>query len=434
MFDITMLMTVLAPIGGIESALVPLARELQAQGHRVRIYVVRRPTLPNQHVASLTAAGIPILSAPPWLVRLTDLVRGRRLALIAAGLTLLSPLLALLALADALRRGRAWQRSWQGAQGVGRERLARLTAVEHWYYRPLQSAWRRSPPAAPAIVHVHGWGCGEDPLGALAWLRGFAYPVVYTEHNSPDPALHEPLVAAPLLNADLLIAVSAAGRDGLIGIGGAVQPIAVIPYPVTPLPARPSTASGPCTIICVARLMPQKGHRDLLHAVAQVSAAGVQVRLLLAGDGPLAGELQTLTAQLHLASQVRFLGIVTHADLPDLLAVSDAVVLPSYWEGLPVALIEALAAGKPIVATRVGGNPELVVDGENGWLVAPGDVPALAAALTDLAQRPRHELHALGEASRRRFQAGGFEPAAVAARTVAAYHLAQQASRSRTNA
>ncbi|MGB4805033.1 MAG: hypothetical protein WBV59_20490, partial [Anaerolineae bacterium] len=101
MFDITMLMTVLAPIGGIESALVPLARELQAQGHRVRIYVVRRPTLPNQNVASLTAAGIPILSAPPWLVRLTDLVRGRRLALIAAGLTLLSPLLALLALADA---------------------------------------------------------------------------------------------------------------------------------------------------------------------------------------------------------------------------------------------------------------------------------------------------------------------------------------------
>ena len=95
MFDITMLMTVLAPIGGIESALVPLARELQAQGHRVRIYVVRRPTLPNQNVASLTAAGIPILSAPPWLVRLIDLVRGRRLALIAAGLTLLSPLLAL---------------------------------------------------------------------------------------------------------------------------------------------------------------------------------------------------------------------------------------------------------------------------------------------------------------------------------------------------
>mgnify|MGYP002684102486 CR=1 FL=1 len=77
-----------------------------------------------------------------------------------------------------------------------------------------------------------------------------------------------------------------------------VQPIAVIPYPVTPLPARPSTASGPCTIICVARLMPQKGHRDLLHAVAQVIAAGVKVRLLLAGDGPLAGELPALAAEL----------------------------------------------------------------------------------------------------------------------------------------
>ena len=159
-----------------------------------------------------------------------------------------------------------------------------------------------------------------------------------------------------------------------------------------------------------------------------LSKRGDQVVVVVSAMGKETDEL------LHLASQVRFLGIVTHADLPDLLAASDAVVLPSYWEGLPVALIEALAAGKPIVATRVGGNPELVVDGENGWLVAPGDVPALAAALTDLAQRPRHELHALGEASRRRFQAGGFEPAAVAARTVAAYHLAQQASRSRINA
>lgn len=427
-----MLMTVLAPIGGIESALTPLARELQAQGHRVRVYVVRRPTLPNQHVASLTAAGIPILSAPPWLVRLTDLLRTRRLALIRAGLALLSPLLALLALADALHRGRAWSRSWQGALGVARQRLARLLAVERWYYHPLHAAWRQSPPATPATVHVHGWGCGEDPPGALAWLRRFPYSIVYTEHNSPDPALHQPLVAAPLLDADLLIAVSAAGRDGLKQIGGAVQPIAVIPYPVTPLPARPSTVSGPCTIICVARLMPQKGHRDLLHAAAQVIAAGVNLRLLLAGDGPLAGELQTLAAELRLTAQVRFLGIVTHAELPDLLAASDAVVLPSYWEGLPVALIEALAAGKPIIATRVGGNPQLVVDGENGWLVAPGDVPGLAAALTDLAQRPRHELHALGEASRRRFHAGGFEPAAVAARTVAAYHMAQQVSQNRT--
>jgi len=105
------------------------------------------------------------------------------------------------------------------------------------------------------------------------------------------------------------------------------------------------------------------------------------------------------------------------------LARTDVVVLPSYWEGLPVSLIEALSAGKAIVASRVGGNPELVMDGTNGLLVPPGDAPALAQALLTLSGDPER-VRRMGLASRQRFAAGGFAPAAVAAQHLDAYRRA----------
>lgn len=432
MMDITMLLTVLAPIGGIESALTPLAQELQRQGHRVRLYVVRAPAMPNQNVASLRQVGIPIAAAPRPLVWLTDRLLRWRPALSALLLTLAAPLLLLAALLDALRRRRPWRRSWQGACGVLRGHLSRLLALESWYYAPLRRLWRTQ--GLPAVVHVHGWGCGEDPRGAIAWLRQFPVAVVYTEHNSPDPAIHTPIPAAPMNRADLLIAVSAAGRQGLITVGGAIPPIAVIPYPVTPLPVLASPAAEIFTMTCIARLMPQKGHADLLHACAQLAAQGLDLRLLLAGDGPLRQELTALAARLQLTNQVQFLGVVPHAELPALLARSDLIVLPSYWEGMPLALIEALSVGKPIVASAVGGNPEIVHHGENGLLVPPGDVPALVAALHRMAQLPRPERLAFGAASRHRFQTGGFDTAAVASNTIAAYQQALNLASSRQSA
>jgi glycosyltransferase involved in cell wall biosynthesis len=152
------------------------------------------------------------------------------------------------------------------------------------------------------------------------------------------------------------------------------------------------------------------------------------MQLLLAGAGPTRAELEAQVARLGLAQHVTFLGLVSRTDLSALLARTDVVVLPSYWEGLPVSLIEALSAGKAIVASRVGGNPELVADGVNGLLVPPGDAPALAQALLSLFSDPER-VRRMGQASRERFAAGEFAPAAVAAQHLAAYQRAIAARR-----
>jgi len=126
-----------------------------------------------------------------------------------------------------------------------------------------------------------------------------------------------------------------------------------------------------------ARLTEQKGHRFLFEALA--SPALADVRLVIMGDGPLRDELQALAQRLGIASRVIFLGV--RRDVGDLLAALDVFVMPSLWEGLPLALILAMGAGLPVVATAVAGVPELVTDAETGWLVPPADPAALARAL-----------------------------------------------------
>jgi glycosyltransferase involved in cell wall biosynthesis len=131
-------------------------------------------------------------------------------------------------------------------------------------------------------------------------------------------------------------------------------------------------------IICVSRLHPQKGHDYLLAAWSRVTAVYPQAHLLIVGDGERRSQLEQLAAG---QPQIQFTG--QRNDVPQLLALSDLFVLPSLWEGLPNVVLEAMAAGLPVVATAVGGTPELVIDGETGLLVPPRDPTALAqAALT----------------------------------------------------
>jgi glycosyltransferase involved in cell wall biosynthesis len=136
-------------------------------------------------------------------------------------------------------------------------------------------------------------------------------------------------------------------------------------------------AHGPLVLV-PARLDPQKGHRYLLQAAVEVP----DVTFLLAGDGSERPVLLALAKSLGLGDRVVFLGY--RADIPTLLAACDLVVLPSLYEGLPLSLLEAMAAGKPVIASRIGGVDELVADGENGLLVPPGDPHALAGAIRGL--------------------------------------------------
>jgi len=127
---------------------------------------------------------------------------------------------------------------------------------------------------------------------------------------------------------------------------------------------------------------PKKGLRVFLAAAARVAAADPRARFVLVGDGPARSELERLAASLGIADRVRFLG--ERADAASLLPGFDVLVQPSLWEGFGLSVLEGMAAGVPVVATCVGGLPEVVRDGLDGVLVPPSDAPRLAAAITAL--------------------------------------------------
>jgi glycosyltransferase involved in cell wall biosynthesis len=136
----------------------------------------------------------------------------------------------------------------------------------------------------------------------------------------------------------------------------------------------------------VGRFRPQKGYADLLVAMKQVKENAPTARLLLVGDAELQADLEAKAMSLGLDEVVTFAGVRT--DVPEILTALDVFVLASLWEGMPNAILEAMAAGLPVVATAVGGTPEVVVDGVTGLLVPPRDPTALAQAITRLLDDP----------------------------------------------
>jgi glycosyltransferase involved in cell wall biosynthesis len=149
----------------------------------------------------------------------------------------------------------------------------------------------------------------------------------------------------------------------------------------------------------VGRFEQPKGHIHLLEAMMRVHRQHPGTRALLVGDGPLRPPMEAKARELSLSETVTFTGI--RRDVAEILALLDIFVLPSLWEGLPVAVLEAMAAGLPVVATRVGGVPEVVIDGVTGLLVPPRNPDALSEAILRLLQDPDLR-HRMGQAGRER--------------------------------
>jgi glycosyltransferase involved in cell wall biosynthesis len=151
----------------------------------------------------------------------------------------------------------------------------------------------------------------------------------------------------------------------------------------------------------VAKFLEQKGHRILLDALPPVLADHSELHVLLAGEGPLRAQLEQQAATDGMAARVHFLG--NRRDLPRILAASDLFVLPSLWEGLPMALLEAMASRLPVVATNVSGSREVLADGDAGILASPGDPRALTAAIAGLLSDPARAA-AMGQVGRERVE------------------------------
>ena len=151
------------------------------------------------------------------------------------------------------------------------------------------------------------------------------------------------------------------------------------------------------TIICVGRLSAQKGQFLLIEAFARVIKAGKTIKLILAGDGELRQAIEQCIQKYQLKEHVEITGWIPGDRVRQLLRNSRGFVLPSFAEGLPVVLMEAMAMGRPVISTFVAGIPELVRDGVNGWLVPAGDVDALVEAISKLADTPPEQLTAMGQ-------------------------------------
>ena len=159
--------------------------------------------------------------------------------------------------------------------------------------------------------------------------------------------------------------------------------------------------AGVPLIGAVGRLHPQKDFAGLLQSMAAVQKHISPARLLLTGEGELRDDLETQARSLGISEIVTFAGF--RSDVPEILAACDVFVLPSLWEGLPNVVLEAMALGLAVVATRVGGVPEIVIDGETGLLVPPGEPETLAEALVRLLRDPDLRSR-MGRAGRRRVE------------------------------
>jgi len=150
--------------------------------------------------------------------------------------------------------------------------------------------------------------------------------------------------------------------------------------------------------LAVGRFDPQKDYPNMLQAFARVVRERSDTALLIAGDGPLRKAMESMALDLGISEYVRFLGI--RRDVPQLMNAADAYVMSSSWEGMPNVLLEASATGLPIVATDVGGNREIVLEGTTGFLVPPGNPEALALAMVHLMSLPEEKRLAMGRKAR----------------------------------
>ena len=392
--------------GGTEHQVANLALELHRRGIHVVVCSMLPLSSPAPYVRTLQEQGIPVVALP-----FDDFDVGPS---VVKGLT---PIVFILrVLAYLLRKARLTQaaervRQWQGIRwSLGR----RLGNRRRW-----QQVMAHFNGERGVLWHVYRGGC-EDVV-QRAGRSGI--PVVYTDGGTPSPDMvySDEFRAALNLMSNVIVSSQAAAQ-GVRGYLNYEGPVHVIPWIVPPVFAQPvysQRQGSDLTIGCVSRLEFAKGIADLIQAVELVRQRGGAVRLLMAGSGPDEECFHSLAGQLGLEESMTFLGTLDGVGMAEFWQRIDLFVLASHAEGQPVAIWEAMSCGLPVVATRVGGVPEMVVDGLTGVLVDPGNPEQLAAAFIALASDAQLRA-AMGKEGYRRYKAVA-DPDTVVAQILSVY-------------
>jgi colanic acid/amylovoran biosynthesis glycosyltransferase len=258
---------------------------------------------------------------------------------------------------------------------------------------------------ASGAKHVHAhFGTNSAEIVMLVRTLG-GPPFSFTIHG-PDEFLQPMGLAQKVRRSAFVVAISSYGRSQVYlrlprqdwpkvqvihcGLDKSFYDIAPVAIPVAP------------RLVCVGRLCEAKGQILLIEAAARLAASHIEFELVLAGDGPLRGELEKLIEERGIEAQVRITGWISSTAVRDEILAARALVLPSFAEGLPVVVMEAMALRRPVLTTYIAGIPELVRPGENGWLFAAGSLEELTSALEACLSAPVQELQRLGEAAHQR--------------------------------
>jgi colanic acid/amylovoran biosynthesis glycosyltransferase len=235
-------------------------------------------------------------------------------------------------------------------------------------------------------VHLHAhFGTNPAAVAALCRVLG-GPPYSFTVHGPEEFDKPEALkLGEKIRGAAFVVAISSFGRSQLyrwsrhadwakLEVVRCGVDESLLRASTTPVPAAPR-------LVCVARLSEQKGHLLLVEAAARLAAEGTPFEVVLVGDGPLRSQVEELIHRHHLEDRVRLAGWMSSDQVRGAIEGSRALLLPSFAEGLPVVVMEALALGRPVITTAIAGIPELVESGVTGWLVPAGSVEALVDAM-----------------------------------------------------
>ncbi len=248
-------------------------------------------------------------------------------------------------------------------------------------------------------LHAH-FGTNSAEVGMYAHCLGgplFSFTVHGPEEFESPMALAEKVGEAAFVAA-----ISSYGRSQLYLRCRATEwpKVQVVRCGIEPSFHQAAAIAAPALrrFICVGRLCEAKGQLLLVEATARLRAKGIEMDLVLAGDGPLRREIEAAVERQGLGDVVRITGWVSSDGVRDEILAARALVLPSFAEGLPVVIMEAMALRRPVLSTYVAGIPELVRDGENGWLFPAGSLDELAAAMEDCLSRSADEIQRMGDA------------------------------------
>ena len=269
----------------------------------------------------------------------------------------------------------------------------------------MQAASLRQKTAKAGISHVHThFGTNTAAVAMLAHSLGGAN-YSFTAHG-PDEFVDAPKSSFDLkiANAAFVVAISDYCRRMLISLSSGPDAAGKIHVARCGLPLNDFAAPAPVradtmTIVCVGRLCPQKGQVHIPAAVAALRGDIPDIRVILVGDGESRQEIEAEIQKFGVEREVQLHGWASNPEVRRLIADARALLLPSYAEGLPIVLMEALALGRPVITTTIAGIPELV-DASCGWLIEPGNHDQLVQALAQACAASPERLNQMGEAGR----------------------------------